>query len=79
MSVVSAWEIAIKAQNGKLSFDVPIEEVLSGILSGTEWPVVPVLPRHIPEPLQLPLIHHEGMVLVTSDANILKYKVTTLR
>ena len=32
VSVVSAWEIAIKYQCGKLSFDVPVEEVLSRIL-----------------------------------------------
>ena len=90
VSVVSAWEIAIKYQSGKLTFDVPIEEVLSRILSGAVWPVLPVLPSHIPELLDLPLLHRdpfdrllvaqartEGMTLATSDANIRKYKVTT--
>ena len=90
VSVVSAWEIAIKYQSGKLTFDVPIEEVLSRILSGAVWPVLPVLPSHIPELLDLPPLHRdpfdrllvaqaraEGMTLATSDANIRKYKVTT--
>jgi PIN domain nuclease of toxin-antitoxin system len=91
VSVVSAWEIAIKAQSGKLSFDVPIEDVLSRILSGAVWPVLPVAPAHIPELLDLPLLHRdpfdrlliaqarvEGMVLATSDVNISKYKVATI-
>jgi PIN domain nuclease of toxin-antitoxin system len=34
VSVVSAWEIAIKHQSGKLLLDAPIEAVLSRILSG---------------------------------------------
>ena len=88
VSVVSAWEIAIKHQSGKLSFDVPVEEVLSRILSGTVWPVLPVLPAHIPELLALPMHHRdpfdrlliaqaraEGMALATADGNIPKYRV----
>ena len=88
VSVVSAWEIAIKYQCGKLSFDVPVEEVLSRILAGTVWPVLPVLPAHIPELLALPMHHRdpfdrlliaqaraEGMAIATADANIRKYRV----
>lgn len=88
VSVVSAWEIAIKYQSGKLSFDVPVEEVLSRILGGTVWPVLPVLPAHIPELLALPMHHRdpfdrlliaqarvEGMALATADDNIRKYRV----
>jgi PIN domain nuclease of toxin-antitoxin system len=91
ISVVSAWEIAIKGQSGKLSFEVPITDVLSRILSGAVWPILPVLPAHIPELLELPLLHSdpfdrlliaqaraEGMVLATSDVNIQKYKVATI-
>ena len=88
LSVVSAWEIAIKYQSGKLSFDVPVEEVLSRILDGTVWPVLPVLPAHIAELLSLPMHHRdpfdrlliaqaraEGMALATSDGQIRKYRV----
>jgi PIN domain nuclease of toxin-antitoxin system len=89
LSVVSAWEIAIKYQSGKLTFDVPVEEVLSRILDGTVWPVLPVLPAHIPELLALPMHHRdpfdrlliaqaraEGMALATSDDQIRKYRVS---
>ena len=88
VSVVSAWEIAIKYQSGKLLFDVPVEEVLSRILSGTVWPVLPVFPAHIPELLALPMHHRdpfdrlliaqaraEGMALATADENMRKYRV----
>ena len=88
VSVVSAWEIAIKYRSGKLLFDVPVEEVLSRILSGTVWPVLPVLPAHIPELLALPMHHRdpfdrlliaqaraEGMALATADENMRKYRV----
>ena len=88
VSVVSAWEIAIKYQSGKLLFDVPVGDVLSRILDGTVWPVLPVLPAHIPELLALPMHHRdpfdrlliaqaraEGMVLATADAQMSKYRV----
>ena len=88
LSVVSAWEIAIKHQSGKLSFDVPVEEVLSRILDGAVWRVLPVLPAHIPELLTLPMHHRdpfdrlliaqaraEGMALATADDQIRKYRV----
>jgi PIN domain nuclease of toxin-antitoxin system len=88
LSVVSAWEIAIKYQSGKISFDVPVEEVLSRILDGTVWPVLPVLPAHIPELLALPMHHRdpfdrlliaqaraEGMAFATADDQIRKYRV----
>jgi PIN domain nuclease of toxin-antitoxin system len=88
VSVVSAWEIAIKYQCGKLAFDVPVEEVLSRILDGTVWPVLPVLPAHVTELLALPMHHRdpfdrlliaqarsEGMALATADKNIRMYRV----
>ena len=91
VSAVSGWEIVLKFQAGKLSFDVPIEQVLSGVFSGATWPVLPVLPAHIRELLELPLLHRdpydrlliaqaraEGMILATSDSRIHQYKVATL-
>jgi PIN domain nuclease of toxin-antitoxin system len=88
LSVVNAWEIAIKYQSGKLSFDVPVEEVLSRILDGAVWPVLPVLPAHILELLALPMHHRdpfdrlliaqaraEGMALATADDQMRKYRV----
>jgi PIN domain nuclease of toxin-antitoxin system len=88
VSVVSAWEIAIKHQSGKLSFDVPVEQVLSRILGGEVWPVLPVLPAHILALLALPMHHRdpfdrlliaqalaEGMALATADQNIRAYRL----
>jgi PIN domain nuclease of toxin-antitoxin system len=85
--VVSAWEIAIKHRSGKLLFDVPVEAVLSRILDGTVWPVLPVLPAHIPELLALPMHRRdpldrlpiaqaraEGMALATADYRLRKYR-----
>jgi PIN domain nuclease of toxin-antitoxin system len=91
VSVVSAWEIAIKYQSGKLALEAPIEALLSRILSGDVWPVLAVLPAHITALLDLPLLHRdpfdrlliaqarsEGMILATADAEIPKYQVPTL-
>jgi PIN domain nuclease of toxin-antitoxin system len=59
--------------------------VLSRILDGTVWPVLPVPPAQIPELLALPMHHRdpfdrlliaqaraEGMALATADANMRK-------
>ena len=88
LSVVSAWEITIKHQSGKLSFSVPVEEVLARILNGAVWPVLPVLPPHIPELLALPMHHRdpfdrlliaqaraEGMALASADEQFRRYRV----
>jgi PIN domain nuclease of toxin-antitoxin system len=88
VSVVSAWEIAIKYQSGKITFDAPVEDVFSRILDGATWPVLPVLPAHIPELLALPAHHRdpfdrlliaqarvEGMALATTDQQLRKYRV----
>ncbi|HXM45758.1 MAG TPA: type II toxin-antitoxin system VapC family toxin [Bryobacteraceae bacterium] len=91
VSVVNAWEIVLKFQTGKLTFDVPIERVLSEILSGATWPVLAVRPEHIAELLELPPIHRdpfdrmlvaqaraEGMSLATPDSQIRQYEVSTI-
>jgi PIN domain nuclease of toxin-antitoxin system len=91
VSVVNAWEIVLKFQAGKLAFDVPIERILSEVLSGATWPVVAVRPEHITELLELPPIHRdpfdrlliaqaraEGMALATPDSRIQQYAVSTI-
>jgi PIN domain nuclease of toxin-antitoxin system len=88
VSVVNAWEIAVKHQSGKLTCDVPVEEALSRILDGAVWPVLPALPAHIPELLALPMHRRdpfdrllvaqaraEGMALGTADDQVRKYRV----
>jgi PIN domain nuclease of toxin-antitoxin system len=92
LSVVNAWEIAIKHQAGKLAFDVPLEDVLARILDGAVWPVLPVLPVHITELAALPAIHRdpfdrmliaqarvERMTLATADALLAGYRLPMLR
>jgi PIN domain nuclease of toxin-antitoxin system len=89
VSVVSAWEIVLKFQAGKLSFDVPIEKVLSEVCNS--WPMLTVRPEHIAGILELPPIHRdpfdrlliaqarmEGMTLATSDSRIRQYDVSTI-
>jgi len=89
--VVSAWEIVLKFQTGKLAFDIPIERVLSEVLSGVTWPVLMVRPAHITALLDLPAIHRdpfdriliaqartEGLMLATSDSRIREYEVSTI-
>jgi PIN domain nuclease of toxin-antitoxin system len=89
VSVVSAWEIVLKFQAGKLSFDVPIERVLSEVFNA--WPILTVRPEHITEILELPPVHRdpfdrlliaqartEGMILATSDSQIRQYEVSTI-
>jgi PIN domain nuclease of toxin-antitoxin system len=83
VSVVSAWEIAIKYQSGKLALEAPIEALLSRILSGDVWPVLAVLPAHITALLDLPLLHRDPfdrllIAQATADAEIPKYQVPTL-
>ncbi|MGO4885178.1 MAG: type II toxin-antitoxin system VapC family toxin [Bryobacteraceae bacterium] len=91
VSVVSAWEIAVKFQIGKLSFALPIEQVLSEVLSGVTWPVLSVLPAHIMALLELPAIHRdpfdrlliaqalaESLTLATADERIQEYKISTI-
>lgn len=89
VSVVSAWEIVLKFQAGKLTFEVPIERVLSEVFNA--WPVLTVRPEHITEILELPPIHRdpfdrlliaqaraEGMTLATSEGHIRQYEVSTI-
>ncbi len=62
--------------------------MLSGILDGAVWAVLPVMLAHIPELLALPMHHRdpfdrlpiaqaraEGIAIATSDDQIRKYRV----
>jgi PIN domain nuclease of toxin-antitoxin system len=82
-------KLSKRVQAGKLSFDVPIERVLSEVFNA--WPVLMVRPEHITEILELPPIHRdpfdrlliaqartEGMILATSDSQIRQYEVSTI-
>lgn len=90
ISVVSLWEVTIKAQKGQLPISQPALWLEAGIKS-LDAMVVPVRAPHIYAIERLPPIHKdpfdrlliaqamaEGWVLVTSDDAIHKYPATTL-
>ena len=88
ISIVSAWEIAIKVSLGKLhEFDGGVKTFLA---KTEEMPIdlLTVMPRHVEMVETLPLIHRdpfdrllvatakaEGMTLLTADENIHQYDV----
>jgi PIN domain nuclease of toxin-antitoxin system len=87
ISVVSAWEIEIKAAKGKLPLPVTMEEALSK----QRFKVLPVTLRHVLAVELLPAQHRdpfdrmliaqaqtEGLTLVTSDRLMQRYPVATL-
>jgi len=87
VSIISAWEIAIKAGVGKLNFvggsRFFLEEMRrSGVA------LIPIMTHHIKMVESLPLLHRDpfdrllvatakadGMTILTSDVNIHKYGV----
>ena len=91
VSIVSAWEIAIKASLGKLyEFNGSVKTFLAKI---EDMPIIllPVTPRHVEMVETLPLIHRdpfdrllvatakvEGMAILTADENIHQYDVSSI-
>lgn len=87
VSVVSAWEIEIKAAKGKLRAPAGLEDAL--VAQGFEsLPVamlhaysVESLPRYHRDPFDRMIVaqaHLEGMTIVTSDSEIRRYPVSVL-
>ncbi len=87
VSVVSAWEIAIKRSTGKIQSP----DNLAGAVEGLGFAQLPVTFYHAEQAGSLPLIHRdpfdrmliaraqaEGLVLVTNDAKIGRYGVRTM-
>lgn len=92
MSVVSAWEIAIKQSLGKLELIQPAERWLPRVVARTGIEVLPVdldaalrvraLPWHHRDPFDRLLAAHTmaaGLTLATRDAIFDKYGVATLK
>ena len=90
ISIVSAWEIAIKVSCGKLNFGGGSERFLEEMqLSGVE--VVGINGSYIKTTETLPFIHRdpfdrllvataktEGMTILTADENITRYDVPSV-
>jgi PIN domain nuclease of toxin-antitoxin system len=91
-SVVSAWEIQIKLQLGKLRLDMPLQEVVEGQQQSNGVQLLPVilphvlalegLPAHHKDPFDRLLIAQaiqEGAALVSSDPVFDRYPVNLIR
>ena len=88
VSAASAWEIAIKAALGRLSF--PLDRIEGVLAQMGIWPL-PIslahavaagsLPRHHDDPFDRMLVAQarlEGLVLVTEDTALARYDVPIL-
>ena len=87
VSIVSAWEIAIKISIGKLRLDGGVSEFLK-IMYENGFELLPIKKEHLKQVEILPLLHRdpfdrlliasavsEGMNLITADMNIHNYNV----
>jgi PIN domain nuclease of toxin-antitoxin system len=91
ISVASIWEIQIKVQTGKLSLPASLAALVSTQRQSNNIEPLPIQLPHIYALASLPNLHrdpfdrliiaqaiHENLTLITSDAKIAHYPVTTL-
>ena len=91
LSVVSAWEMQIKIQMGKLKLDQPLADVIETQISTNKIKVLPVTLVHVFALQNLPMYHKdpfdrllmaqaqvEKAVLMSKDAIFTKYPVPLL-
>jgi PIN domain nuclease of toxin-antitoxin system len=91
VSVASLWEIAIKAQIGKLALHHPFQEIFPAQLTANEIGVLPVDLVHVQQLFKLSLHHRdpfdrlliaqalaEGVPIISSDAMFDPYPVEVL-
>lgn len=91
LSVVSAWEIAIKARLGRLPLPEPPSVFVPHMVERHALGVMPIQLKHTLADFELPEHHHdpfdrllvaqalsEGMTLVTDDRAVSQYPVETL-
>ena len=91
VSAVSAWELQIKQDLGKLKLSVPVQTLFDRELSGNGIELLPIKLEHIWALADLPRLHgdpfdrmlvaqarHEGLTLVSADAAMRGYPVEVL-
>jgi len=91
LSVVSAWEIQIKRQSGRLQLDVPLDQMIQAQQAANDLRILPVELPHIYVLDELPLHHHdpfdrlliaqakaEQAWLVSIDSQFEPYPVTVI-
>ena len=88
ISIVSAWEVAIKASLGKLpEFEGSVKAFLA-TMEAIPIVLLPVMPKHVEMVETLPLLHRDpfdrllvataladNLTLITADESIQKYDV----
>ncbi len=87
-SVVSAWEIQIKQQIGKLQLQVTLEKMIQTQQTDNNLLILPIKLSHIYALQSLPFYHHdpfdrlivaqtflEEMVLVSADNQLYQYDI----
>lgn len=90
ISIISLWEIAIKMNIGKITFDGGFQQFLD-LTQENGFEIAPIRPEYLNELLNLPLHHRdpfdrliianaivEKWILLTADENIHKYDVKWL-
>ena len=90
LSIVSAWELAIKIGLGKLEFKGKSEGFIR-LAENNGFTIIPIKPSHLTALENLPMVHRdpfdrlliataiaEEMTLITADENIEKYKVSQI-
>jgi PIN domain nuclease of toxin-antitoxin system len=91
LSVVSLWEMSIKAATGKLELRVAVREIFEDQQQRNALRLLPVEPAHVWALDDLPGVRadpfdrmlaaqaaHEGMILVTRDERLRELKARTL-
>ena len=87
VSIVSAWELAIKIGLGKLNFEGGVENFFRTV-SENGFSLLPIKEEYIKQVEKLPFLHHdpfdrllvasvlsEDMSLITTDENIHRYDI----
>jgi len=88
LSIASAWEMALKISNGKLSLDGDLEHFLPAQMAENGFAFLPIEVRHVAGTVQLPFHHRdpfdrliiaqalvEGLAVVSADTVFSKYGV----
>lgn len=91
VSVVTTWELMVKALAGRLRLPEPPEEYFRGLIEDFDYEILPVHQRHVDALPELPDIHGdpfdrmlvaqalvEELVLVTHDQGLGRYGLSLL-
>jgi len=91
VSVVSLWEVAIKMNIGKFSFNGGFAAFLE-LVKNNGFNILPIKNEYMEKLFELPLIHRdpfdrmlvasaaaENITVITSDENIIKYGIQTVK